>query len=376
VVLITYPNALKIFLTKRCNLGCRYCFVNKDSPNDKELSVDSFKRGVELFLAFPGSKKIISFNGGEPFLRFGKMKRLYGYMQHRINGKVKLAVAVVSNGTLLNENRYQFLKKNGIILKVSIDGKKGVHDFNRPFKFEKYISSYDRIIGNLKRFHNKDGYKINAQLVFTPFIIKNLSENIQSLWRQGFDYIDFYPDLYARWSKDELDRTEREFRKFVDFYISIFKNAKDIKDIFENSLLHTFVKELELYKPVICQKVHLDRNGYFYCCDKVFSLPESERKEFIIGDIHKGIDNRLRLRLLEQKRKEIRNLTGNDCRTCKYLKFCFCPVGHYIYFSSYGLDFKKYFPQFCRLSQIYIQSFLEIKRYLQPRPLFAKVYSN
>ena len=107
----------------------------------------------------------------------------------------------------------------------------------------------------------------------------------------------------------------------------------------------------------------------------MFSIPQSERKQFIIGNVDKGIDNHLRLKILEQKRKEIKNLTGKDCNSCRYLKYCFCPIGHYIYFTSCGLDFKEYFLQFCRISQIYIKAFLKIKKHLSKNLLFAQVYN-
>lgn len=377
MVLINYPHSLNVFLTKSCNLKCSYCFVNKEREK-AELKADFFKKGIDIFLRFPSLNKTISFNGGEPLLRFGKVKELCQYSWHKNNGKAKLTVAVMTNGTLLSESRYRFLKKNKIVLKISIDGKKNTHDFNRPFKQGKHGSSYERIINNVRRLRedNSAGYKICASLVFTPDTVGELLRNTKSLWKAGFDYVDFYPELYARWSPRKLEKTESIFTGFADFYPSIFNNATETKDIFENSLLHTFTQETELYKPVCCQKVHLGWEGNFYCCDKVFSLPFPERKKFIVGNIKKGINNRLRLSLLEKKRKEIRELTGKDCSTCKYLKYCFCPVGHYIYFSSKGLDFKEYFPQFCRISQIYISNFLKIKTRLKTNRLFAETYLN
>lgn len=377
MVLKSYPYALNIFLTRQCNLECQYCFVNKDSQNKRELDTLSLKKAIDLFLEFPGNCKTISFNGGEPLLRFGKVRKICRYMQHKNNGKVKLIIAVMSNGTLLTRARYNFLEKNKIILKVSIDGKRTIHDLNRPFQQKRLGSSYDRIMSNLKNTHHaKDSeYKLNAQLVFRSSRVENLLENIESLWRAGFGYIDFYPDLYASWSNESLWKLEAEFKKFTNFYLSIFENNKS-KDIFENSLLHTFIKETELFKPIHCGKIHLDWNGNFYCCDKVFSLPEAERERFLIGNVKSGINNRLRLNLLEERRKKIQKLTGKDCSICKYLKYCFCPVGHYIYFSSQGLDFKEYFPQFCRISQIYIRNFLEIKSNLKGHPSFIKIYGK
>lgn len=177
----------------------------------------------------------------------------------------------------------------------------------------------------------------------------------------GFQYIDFYPQLYCQWSKKDLNLMAIKFKEFTDFYIYLLKNCKKNR-VFNNSLLQNFIEERVLYKPIICRNIFLDGKGNYYLCNKVFSLPQSKRKKFIIGDFKNGIDIQLRSKMLKQKRNEIRNLVGKDCRLCRYLKYCFCPIGDYIYFSSLDLDFKQYFPQFCRLSQIYINSFLEIKK--------------
>jgi radical SAM protein with 4Fe4S-binding SPASM domain len=256
-----------------------------------------------------------------------------------------------------------------------MDGAKSIHDRNRPFKQKAEGSTYERIVANLNKLQsNKNGYHLGASLVFSPQTAGRLLENIKFLRSLGFDYIDFYPDLYSLWDKSGLDKLESIFKKFTDFYVGIFKDAGEKKDVFENSLLRAFIKGPGLYKPVNCQKIHLDWKGNFYCCDKVFSIPESKRRAFIIGDVNRGIDNDLRIRLLEKKRKELRDLTGKDCNSCQYLKYCFCAVGHYIYFSSKGLNFKEYFPQFCRLSEIYIRSFLGIKRRLRANRLFSGIY--
>lgn len=279
-----------------------------------------------------------------------------------------------TNGTLLTSSRLKFLKENSITTTVSIDGKRKVQDFNRPFKRKTHLSSYDSITGNLKQLNwGNYSYNIYSSLVFTPFSVGGLLKDIKSLRNLGFSCINFSPNLYSQWSNDDLNKAELVFREFSDFYISTFEKSKGI---FKNSLLGAFVRGEGLYKPVLCQKIHLDWKGNFYCCDKVLSIAEPERKKFIIGDTRKGINNRLRINLLEQIRKEIRELTGKDCNECKYLKYCFCPIGQYIYFSSCGLDFKRYFLQFCRLSEIYIKSLLEIKARLSTNPLFEKLYAS
>lgn len=379
MVLNMYPNSCHIILTTDCNLSCSYCFINKDNYNDIELSIESIENAIAHFLRFPGYVKTISFGGGEPLLRFGKLKRIYNYIHKNNNHKdSKLIIALASNGTLLNESRCMFLKRNKINLKISIDGKEIVHNYNRPYKTKRYESSYKSIVDNLSRYYFIKGEEysnaVGAQLVFSPLTVRNLLDNIKAIWNIGFRYIDFYPELYYDWSSEELDIMSREFEKFTDFYISIFNKAKKSTEIFYNTLLHNFVKGSNVYKPLQCNRLHLDCNGIFYYCEKVFSLSKAKRRNFIVGNAKDGIDNKLRIHLLEQKRKEIRNLTQKDCRNCKYVKYCFCPIGHYIFFSNKGINFKQYFPKFCRLSQIYIMNLLNIKERLVNNKFFKKSY--
>jgi len=377
MVLASSFNVLNIFLTNQCNLKCSYCFVNihKDSNDcdSKELELVYFKKAIDFFLNSSNQQKEIIFSGGEPLLRFDKIKESQQYLQHTKRSKIKPTITVLTNGTLLNDDYFNFLESNGISLKVSIDGKKAIHDHNRPFKSAKHASSYEHIVNNLD-YDKRHGVGVN--LVFTPDTINKLLSNIKFVVKAGFGYVDFYPDLYSKWSEEELEKLESIFNEFREYYVGIFNNTITGDNIFKNNLLHRFINDSELYRPILCYKIHFDWEGNFYCCDKALSLNRSEKKAFIIGNAHKGIDKRLRSKLLEQKRNEIKNLTGKDCKICKYLKYCFCPIGQYIYFSSKGEDFKEYFPQFCRISQIYIRNFLSIKERLKSNKLFAKTYGS
>lgn len=373
-MLIDFPHTLNIYLTSRCNLDCSYCFVSKDGTEDKEPDIEALKRAVDNFLGLVPGDKTISFTGGEPLLRFARIKALCRHLKARSNKDTSLSVTLTTNGTLLTKNRYSFLTKNNINFKVSIDGLKKNHEKNRPFKINNSGSSYNCIIANLEEALLSGDCKAGVSLVFAPNTAGSLVEYISAFWKMGFKRIDFHPDMFARWTGNDLDLMESSMGEFVDFYFSTLKGRGAAKGTLENSLLYNFLHNKNSFRPLSCGKINLGWDGNFYYCDKALSLPASGRREFIIGGAA-GIDNRLRLKLLEQKRAQIRKVTGKDCRRCKYVRYCFCPIGHYIYFSSRGMNFKKYFPQFCRISRIYIRTFLAITREsnVPPRPLFSKV---
>jgi uncharacterized protein len=129
-----FPKSFNIFITEKCNLNCKYCFVSKQLQNHK-LNFISLKKAIDIFLNLPGEKKTISFNGGEPLIEYSLLKKTYIYAQQQAQKKnIYLDIAVMTNGTLLNKEKCFFFEKNKTIVKVSIDGDKNFHDLNRPFK--------------------------------------------------------------------------------------------------------------------------------------------------------------------------------------------------------------------------------------------------
>ena len=370
-----YPNTINIFLTEDCNLDCQYCFVNKTYKKSK-LNFSVLKKTIDLFLNYPGEKKTINFTGGEPLLEYSLLKRIYPYVLKRAKERgIYLDMSVVTNGTLLSQNRARFFEKNQTITKISIDGNKKTHDLNRPFKKNLQKSSFQEIVNNLKNFKQKDKLKLYGSLVFTPQTVNSLFKNIKFIQRLGFPYIEFYPDMYAFWSKKTLIDLKKQLAQFTSYYISLFLKKKE-KSIFKNSLLDSIVNKTEVIgtKEMLCRKIHLALDGNFYFCDKVFSLPVPKRKKYIIGNVQEGVDNQKRLALISQFRERVLKLIGERCRDCPHQEYCFCPIGHYLYFSFQNRDLNKYLSNFCQVAKIYFDNFVEIREKLKYHPLFVKLY--
>jgi uncharacterized protein len=362
-----YPNSLNIFITEDCNLNCRYCFVDK-TYKKSQLTLPALKRAIDLLFLFPQKTKSIAFNGGEPLLEYPLLKKTCIYIKEKAEQEnIKINLATMTNGTLISKKQCQFFEKNRIIVKVSIDGDKRNHDKNRLFKKNSSDSSFQVIIANLNNFNDKS--KIAASLVFAPQTISHLFKNIKFLQKLGFGYIEFYPEIFAFWTKNQLDKLKEELRKITDYYISLFAQKK-LDLIFKNSLLDAIINKREIVgNSGSCQKIHLAPDENFYFCDKVFSLPEKERKKYIIGNIKNGINNNKRLELLDYFQRKCENLPGrqNNC--------CFCPIGHYLYFSSHqNQNLKKSFFNFHSVNKVYLDNFLLIKKELQFNPLFANMY--
>lgn len=370
------PATLNFFFTGRCNLNCSYCFVNKTNLEHVTVDEKFLKNSVDTFLCYPGRRKKISFKGGEPLIEFPLVKKICDYARVEANKKqTVLDVSIVTNGTLLNQGMADYFLKYNISVVVSIDGTQISHDRNRPFKGSSRESSFQRTIQNVDTI-NFDSIKLTASMVFTPINIDHLVENIEFLNKKKFYGIEFYPDLYAEWTGNDLETVKENFRKFEAYYISLF----DVKGkVFKNHMLDRIVNDKESWKADRCRDIHLNPEKEYYICDKVLFLEPQRRKLYVIGNAANGIDEQKRKKMLKQLCEDFTVESGLECSKCLFQKYCFCPIGHHIYASNLRDDHrrnqvKSFYKSFCRISQIYNETFLRIKSALRYNPRFIALY--
>ena len=97
-----------------CNLHCKYCFRdNKRIDKVPEFTPDMIECLKNLS---PEKCKIATATGGEPFLRFDKVKEYFSYVHKDIPKKI------ISNCTLLTQEIVDYINENNIELQVSHDG--------------------------------------------------------------------------------------------------------------------------------------------------------------------------------------------------------------------------------------------------------------
>ncbi len=326
-------HSLSIFLGGGCNLDCSYCFIDKENLKKIIPNVPELKRGISFFLKHSIKEPTINFTGGEPLLYWGELKELIEYLKR--NEKKRAFIVLSSNGTLLNKERSEFLAENNVGLSISLDGKQDVNDVNRVFKNDKERSVFKTVWKNIKNL-NKE--KIKISLIFTPSTVNHLTENIKFFVENGFRLIDFYPEVYGLWSKNQLNILKKTFSEF-----SITKGLEKNSENF------------------CCQQLNLGPDGNFYLCDKVFSFFDKRRKKYIVGR-GGGIDKAKRENLLRKAKKGILKITDSKCSKCPCQEYCFCPIGLYLWSQENKKDFKKHFQTFCEISKIYISNFLKITR--------------
>lgn len=146
------PLWVHLYVTRKCNLNCEYCFVR--DHRKPELDLENLKRVVDKIhsLGCP----IISFFGGEPTIKKGFVD-LVDYTHRK-----GLITHMSTNGVLLDEDYINRLGHAGIdVINLSVDS---VYEFEASTKsYTQRREILDKLISARKRF----GFDINVNLVLT-----------------------------------------------------------------------------------------------------------------------------------------------------------------------------------------------------------------
>lgn len=115
------PRILKIQLGLSCNYACSYCsqaFQIADATVSKLADVEHFLTELDGWIAQAPEK--IELWGGEPFLYWGKIKRLIPALAERFP---KAAFSIITNGSLLDREKLDFIAAHDIAITISHDGR-------------------------------------------------------------------------------------------------------------------------------------------------------------------------------------------------------------------------------------------------------------
>lgn len=207
-------DTLVITLTRDCNLNCSYCFVKKKR---EKVSLKKVKSTLDLFLKNSKSQKTIIYFGGEPFLEKELIRKIIEYTNKK---EYNIKHKIITNGTLLDKEFIQFLKKNNIGIGISLDGVQESNNKNRKFIKNKE-GSYFSIIDNIK-YIKPDAimYLISKNRINELVTDIKWLEKISPILK-----IDF--ERWVGWSNKEVDLLKEKVEETAK-YIRKNKNTKII----------------------------------------------------------------------------------------------------------------------------------------------------
>ena len=220
----TVVKALCLHIAHDCNLACRYCFAEEgEYKGHRELmSAKVGKAALDFLVANSGNRHNleVDFFGGEPTMNFGVVKEVVEYgrsLEEKHNKHFRFTLT--TNGVLLNDEIMEFANKEMDNVVLSIDGRKEVHDFMRPFRKGK--GSYDLVVPKFQKFADSRGQqKYYARGTFTHHNL-DFSEDVLHLADLGFEQISVEPVVADE--KEEYAIKKEDIPKICEEYDKLAK---------------------------------------------------------------------------------------------------------------------------------------------------------
>ena len=182
-----------------CDMRCRYCFYHdiSDIREVKSMGIMSEATAQALLQAAfaavePGGFIQFTFQGGEPTLAGLDFFRNFVDLEAQFRTRnVTVGHSIQTNGLHLNEEWADFLKKNGFLVGISIDGSQAIHDAYRVDASGK--GTWDRVTGALTLLERYD-VETNILCVVSSAVAKNPQKVYASLRKLGHP-MQFIPCL-------------------------------------------------------------------------------------------------------------------------------------------------------------------------------------
>lgn len=125
------PHTLLIKLTGACNWACTYCYDYSPGRFKKRLTLDDL-RGVIGEMVSQHSTISLMFHGGEPLLNFDEVCRITEHAEKEAKKfQVTLFKSIQTNGSLLDDEKINFLREHEFGVGMSIDGPPEINDLTR-----------------------------------------------------------------------------------------------------------------------------------------------------------------------------------------------------------------------------------------------------
>lgn len=274
-------NRLVLMLAGGCNMGCTYCF-EKDVPIYQNPNLLSQEKADEILNWFfehqEGSKAHIQLYGGEALLNWNVLKYVVSKANKwAIENDIDLTKYLITNGTLLKEDRIAFLKDNNVTIQVSVDGDAETHNRFRIFKSGQ--PTIDRIKPNIEKL-NESGADFNLRAVLTRQN-KDPQAVIDGLRTYGAEKVSFEvvatDDLNAQFDDKDWDEFNDQYLNFVH---NPFISWAKLPDEMQTMIIRICEGQKVFYGCGAGKsEVTIAPDGNIYECQRIYRKPYSNINE-------------------------------------------------------------------------------------------------
>ncbi|MEC5320178.1 anaerobic sulfatase maturase [Brenneria populi subsp. brevivirga] len=367
-----------------CNIDCKYCYYLEKQrlyPERKSrwkmdgATLDNYVR--KHIAGQPAGTADFHWQGGEPTLLGIDFFREALRLQEKYRGAKRINNFFQTNGTNIDDDWARFLRRNGFLVGLSIDGDRISNDAYRLTRAGK--SSYDAVINGLKTL-KRHQVEFNTLTVVNAENVKRPRDVYHFLKRIGSRYMQFIPLVERRAVQPDdngLTLIQPDFNgqcrvtawsapavAYGRFLNTIFDDwvQNDLGEVFVMNFEQTLSKMVG--RPASCvmsetcgDNLVVEANGDVYSCDH-FVYPEHRLGNINHNDLPALVNSPQNIAFGQNKLHNV----SSECLRCTVRSFCNggCPK-HRFNLSRDGRPNKNYF---CDGYALHLQHVLPVMRHL------------
>lgn len=330
-----------------CNMACRYCYYlekKKFYPDAGKqfMSEATLEEFIKQYIAAQTTPEVMfTWHGGEATIRPLDFYRKAVELQKRYAGGRRIENCLQTNATLLNDEWCSFLRKEGWLVGVSIDGPQEFHDEYRLNAGGR--PSFQNVMRGI-RMLQRYGVDWNALAVVNDFNADYPVDFYRFFKEIGCSFIQFTPVVERRKPdgmladasvKGEMTDFSVTPQQWGDFLIGVFDEwrkedvGKVFVQLFDSTLANWVGAEPGVctLAPTCGHAAAMEWNGDVYSCDH-FVFPS-----YKLGNIHTSslidmMSSECQLKFGAAKRDSL----PSQCRQCRWLSLCNgeCPRNRFV----------------------------------------------
>lgn len=217
---------LEVSVTEKCNLGCPYCYVaNRPTWMTPEVFDNALPELYNLMERSGDKDYHVSFFGGEPLLNFDLIKHAVPIL--KADPKCK-GIGVITNLTMIDEEKAKFLRENGVGVSWSFDGMSS--NETRPLLplLENTNPETGELFDGILDMYNYKkelitGLTNGCKVMIWPGNVKDMTENFEFLLSWGIEHPDFSLVRDDVWTREDIIEYRTELIRLTDKYIEKLK---------------------------------------------------------------------------------------------------------------------------------------------------------
>lgn len=313
-----------------CNMRCRYCFYTDEAEHRAtasmgRMSVQTMHVLVDRALAWADGDCTFAFQGGEPSLAGLDFFRSFtDYVSAHPNPKgIRVHYAFQTNGYALDERWAEWFASHRVLVGVSLDGPKELHDRYRVDREGK--GTFNRVMAFI-RLLERHGVEFNLLTVVSAANVRRGRQVYEFFKKQNFryqQYIECLDPIGQTPGSSEYSLTPQRYAVFLRavfdaWYLDMKAGRYVYNRYFENlmMILSGQAPESCSLRGVCAPQWVIEADGSTYPCD--FYALDQWRLGNIVSDS---------FAVMEEKRQALGFIQWSrrlpeECRTCRYGMLC------------------------------------------------------